>query len=312
MAKHLTLPERKILQQLISRNVPRAEIARIMNRDRSTIYREINRNAGRRGYSAQQAQRLYCRRRLSSRRPCKLDDPELRHAVRHQLSLRWSPDQIAGRLRCNRRSRWRVSGQTIYTWIKRCNPSWRQWLRRGGRKPEKRGKLPSCVSIQDRPPIIDDRLRYGDWEGDTMVGPKRGSAVLTVVERKSGMLLIGKMCNMTSEEAARAAYERMHSLPKNLRRSITFDNGKEFAQHQKMAQQLEVEVYFAQPRSPWQRGTNENTNGLIRQFFPKGTDFRRISHHEVARVERLLNERPRKRLGYKTPLEVLAKRLCCN
>lgn len=184
-------------------------------------------------------------------------------------------------------------------------------LRRGGRPPEKRGKLTDCVRIDGRPEIINRRRRYGDWEGDTIVGKGRRSALVTLVERKSGYLRMGRADDMKARTTTRVTRRRMEDLPEPLRRSITFDNGKEFAEHQKLTRTLGLVVYFALPYRSWQRGTNENTNGLLRQFFPKGTDFSRISHHEVARVEKLLNERPRKRLGYRTPAEVLAKKLCC-
>ncbi len=185
-------------------------------------------------------------------------------------------------------------------------------MRRSGRPPEKRGKLTDCVGIQGRPPVINRRCRYGDWEGDTIVGKGRRSALVTMVERKSGYTRIGKASDMKSPTTMRVTRRRMKDLPKSLRRSVTLDNGKEFAEHHKLTDQLGMDVYFAKPYCSWQRGTNENTNGLIRQYFPKGTDFSRISHQAVARVEKLLNERPRRRLDYRTPAEVLAKRLCCN
>src|SRR6266478_65005 len=163
--------------------------------------------------------------------------------------------------------------------------------------------------IERRPRIVDQRRRYGDWEGDTIVGKGRRSGVLTTVDRKSGYLCAAKVNCLQSEAVVQAARRRLGKLPRNLRRTATFDNGKEFAEHEKLAQLLVLKVYFAKPYCAWQRGTNENTNGLLRQFFPKGTDFTRLSHHEVARAEKLLNERPRRRLGYRTPAEVLAKKL---
>lgn len=313
MAQHLTFEERKLLRRLLLANYSEAEIAQGMDRDRSTIYREIRRNSGARGYRPKQAQRLAEARRQACRRPCKLDDPQVHRYVRQRLVKRWSPDQIAGRSRRDFRrqpGRW-LSRQTIYNWIHSRAPQWRQLLRRGGRPPERRGKLAHCVRIQGRPAVINRRRRYGDWEGDTIVGKGRRSALLTLVERKSGLTRLGKVKSMKSARTVRVARRRMKELPKSLRRSVTFDNGKEFSEHQKLTEHLGMEIYFAQPYRAWQRGSNENTNGLLRQFFPKGTDFTRIRHREVARVERLLNERPRRRLGYRTPAEVLAKKLCC-
>jgi IS30 family transposase len=314
MACHLTFQERELLYRLLKKGKSKTEIAELMGRDRSTIYRELNRNTRRGGYEPELAQHLADRRRLACRRPRKLDDPDAHEYVRERLNKCWSPDQIAGRRRRDyrrRRARW-FSRQTIYNWIDKKAPGWRRWLRRGGRPPEKRGKLTECVRINGRPEVINRRRRYGDWEGDTVVGKGRRNALVTLVERKSGYARIGLAENLKAQTTRQVAVKRMRDLPASLRRSVTFDNGKEFAEHEQLSRSLALEVYFALPYRPWQRGTNENTNGLLRQFFPKGTDFSRISHHEVARVEQLLNERPRKRLGYRTPSEVLKKRLCCN
>lgn len=314
MAKHLTYEERVVIHRLLRLNYSKAEIAEVINRDRSTIYREIERNSGGRGYRPQQAQRLADERRLASRRPYKLNDSELLKYVREKMETLWSPDQIAGRSRRDfpRRPQCWLSRQTIYNWIHRHAPQWRSLLRRGGRPPEKRGKLADCVRIDGRPDIINRRRRYGDWEGDTIVGKGRRSALVTMVERKSGYARIGRADDMKAATTTRVIRRRMKDLPSSMRHSVTLDNGKEFAEHHKLTQTLGLEVYFALPYRSWQRGTNENTNGLLRQFFPKGTDFLRISHQAVARTEKLLNERPRRRLGYRTPAEVLAKRLCCN
>ncbi len=314
MANHLTFEERQVLYRLKKRGTPKAEIARLLGRDRSTVFRELNRNTGKRGYRPKQAQRLAEERRLACRRPCKLDDPTMHQYVETKLEKRWSPDQIAHRLQrdfARHPGRW-LSRQTIYNWIDRRARQWRPLLRRSGRPPETRGKLLECVSIQGRPRVINRRRRYGDWEGDTIIGKGRRSGLVTLVERKSGYTRLGKIDSLKSATTIRVARRRMKSLPQPLRRSVTFDNGKEFSEHRRLTQHLGLEVYFAQPYRSWQRGTNENTNGLIRQFFPKRTDFTRISHHAVARAEQLLNERPRKRLGYRTPEEVLAKRLRCG
>jgi IS30 family transposase len=243
-----------------------------------------------------------------------MDDPDVHQYVHDKLTKLWSPDQIAQRVRQDfpRHRRRRLSRQTIYNWIHRRAPQWLLMLRRGGRPVEKRGKLTDCVRIDGRPDVINRRCRYGDWEGDTIVGKGRHSALVTLVERKSGYTRIGRVDDLKAATTARVSQRRMKDLPVCLRRSVTFDNGKEFAEHHRLTKKLGLQVYFAMPYRSWQRGTNENTNGLLRQFFPKRTDFTRISHHEVARVEQLLNERPRRRLGYRTPAEVLASRLCCN
>ena len=311
MANQLTFEERKLLHRLKQEGLTKAEIGKKLGRHRSTIGRELQRNSGQRGYRPKQAQRLADERREACRKPCKLVDPEVHQFVKEHLEKRWSPDQVA---QCSRRTFARckkqsVSHQTIYNWIQGHEPEWCEWLRRRGRPPERRGKLSDCVSIQGRPKVINRRRRYGDWEGDTIVGKGRRSALVTLVERKSGYTYIAKVKDLKSVTTMRAAGRKMKDLPESLRRSMTFDNGKEFSEHRKLTRQIGIDVYFAQPYKSWQRGTNENTNGLIRQFFPKGTDFARISHQAVARVERLLNERPRKRLNYRSPQQVLEKRL---
>jgi transposase, IS30 family len=314
MANHLTFQERQFLYRLKRKGKANPEIAELMGRDRSTIHRELKRNAGQRGYRPKQAQRLADERRLASRRPHKMDDPEVHQYVQDRLEKCWSPEQIAGRVQGDfprAPARW-LSRQTIYDWIDAERPEWQKLLRRSGRLPEKRGKLTDVVRIDGRPNVINGRRRYGDWEGDTIVGKSRRNALVTLVERKSGYARIGRVDSMKSDRTMRVAKRRMKDLPSALRRSMTFDNGKEFAEHRKLTRGLGLEVYFADPYASWQRGANENMNGLLRQFFPKRTDFTRISHREVARVEQLINERPRKRLGYRTPAEILAPRFCCN
>ena len=314
MAKHLTLEERAFLYRSKTAGLSKREIADLMGRDASTVSRELRRNRGGCGYRPKQAQRMAEARRQACRRPAKLEDPSVHDMVEQRLMQLWSPDQIDGRLRDefpHQPRRW-LSRQTIYNWIDRRRPHWKQYLRRGGRPVERRGKMHDVVRIDGRPDVINHRRRYGDWEGDTVVGKGRRSALVTLVERKSGYTRIGRITDLGAPSTSRATRRCMRDLPASWRRSITFDNGREFAYHRQIAQQLGVVIYFAVPYRAWQRGTNENTNGLLRQFFPKGTDFTRISHQAVARAEQLLNERPRKRLGYQTPGEVFAKRSGCN
>jgi transposase, IS30 family len=317
MASHFTFCEREILYRLLRAKKSKAEIAELMGRSRSTIYREIERNTGGRGYRPKQAQRKAEERRLPCRREPRMNDRTLRSSVTRLLKKAWSPDQIAKRLRREhpRTPGKYVSHQTIYTWIAREAPELRAHLRRRGKRrsgPEKRGQLVGCVGIGGRPKAVDSRRRFGDWEGDTVVSPGRRSGVVTMVDRKSGYVRIRKTASLKATATRRAARRSLGDLPESLRRTMTLDNGKEFAEHRQLAEELGLDIYFAKPYASWQRGTNEHTNGLLRQFFPKKTDFARISHHAVARAEKLLNERPRKRLGYRTPQEVLAKKLRCN
>lgn len=293
------------------------QIALRLGRSKSTISRELRRNRSRNGYWAVAAHRKAQKRR--SRRPWvnKLDQPEVRRYVRERLQKRWSPDEIAGRSHSDfpRDRRRQISHQTVYTWIRTEDAKGRHWqrfLRRLGRKRpevEKRGKIPASVSIEGRPAIVDRRGRYGDWEGDTIVGANHRGGAVTLVERKSGYLLMGRVSNLQAATVRGVAADLYRSMPPNLRKTLTLDNGKEFAEHDQLAAEAALKIYFAMPYCSWQRGTNENTNGLVRQFFPKGTDLAHIPEHRFTKVQQLLNNRPRKRFGYQTPNEILASRL---
>jgi transposase, IS30 family len=309
MARHLTLAEREFLHRMMVERKSKREIAALMKRHRSTIYRELGRNSNAWGYRPQVAQRLACQRRAACHRRYKLQDMDLWLYVSERLRKAWSPDQIAGRLRRDFPQR-RVSAPTIYAWIKRCARQGRRWLRRANRWTCKRKKPPEFVSIRGRPRIINARRRYGDWEGDTVVGARRRNGLVTLVERRSGLARIMKVNDRSSPTTILAIERCLQDLPASLRRSTTFDNGPEFSGYPTLKRSLGLSVYFADPYCAWQRGSNENLNGLIRQYFPKGTDFQRVSPRDVQRVETLLNERPRRRFNYRSPLEVLGKRLC--
>jgi IS30 family transposase len=293
------------------------QIADRLGRHKSTVSRELRRNRSRNGYWAVAAQRKADRRRSERPWTAKMERSEVRRYVAERLRWRWSPDEIAGRSRSDfpdDRGR-QISASTIYAWIGQEQARGRQWqryLRRLGRKRpkrEKRGRLRAGASIDGRPAVVDRRTRFGDWEGDTIVGANRRGGVVTLVERKSGYVLLGKVANLQAATVRQAAVKRYATTPAILRKTLTLDNGKEFAEHEQLEVEAGLKIYFAKPYSAWQRGTNENTNGLVRQFFPKGTYLTHISDHQFAKVEHLLNDRPRKRLGYRTPNEVLASRL---
>ena len=317
MASHLTLEEREVVAHMHRAGKMQTQIADRLGRSKSTISRELRRNRSRNGYCAVAAGRKAQIRR--SQRPWvgKLERPKLRRYVQERLRQSWSPDQIAGRSRSDfpHDRRRQISHQTIYTWIRTeeaAGKHWQRYLRRLGRKRpdrENRGRMRACVSIDGRPVVVDRRSRYGDWEGDTIVGANHRGGAVTLVERKSGYLLLGRVPNLQAATVRQAAAERYRSTPAVLRKTLTLDNGKEFAEHEQLAVEATLKVYFAKPYSAWQRGTNENTNGLIRQFFPKGTELANIPEHRFTKVQHLLNNRPRKRLGYRTPNEVLASRL---
>jgi transposase, IS30 family len=313
MPHQLIESERAVLAELLKMNVSKREIARRLGKHHSTIYRELARNTGPVGYIYQEAQQRTDVRRWLRRRQRKMNDPRLRKYVCRRLKQLWSPDQIAGRraLECRRRSEPRVSRQTIYTWIRQ-RPAeakrWRRCLRFGVARRKRRedaGRLPNAVRIDGRPAIVASRRRFGDWEGDTIVGRAHASGLVSLVERKSGFTLLARVTNGRAATVRTATQERKAPLPASLRRTMTFDNGKEFAAHQELSTATGLTIYFAQPYAAWQRGTNEHTNGLVRQYVPKGTDFQATSHRALAAIESSLNDRPRKRLGYRTPREVL-------
>ena len=224
---------------------------------------------------------------------------------------RWSPEQIVFWLQQTRGVG--ISHEWIYRMVwddKRAGGDLWRCLRRRGKKYNKRGAqnagrgvIPGRIDISERPAVVDKKSRLGDWEGDTIVGLQHRGALLTHVERKSLLTVISKLNRATAKATRNATVRRLKPLCRNVH-TITYDNGKEFAAHQNTAKTLKASVFFATPYHAWERGVNENTNGLIRDFFPKGTDFTTIHHTTVAKVERLLNRRPRKSLGFKTPNEV--------
>jgi len=201
----------------------------------------------------------------------------------------------------------RVSPQTIYTWIEQddCPEHWKSFLRRRGRRHQRR-KKPAGIGapINGRPEVIEQRLRLGDFEGDTVLGPPGTGGLATLVDRKSRYTIIVKIRCKEADHVHQKIKERLKQLDEERRRSLTLDNGTEFARCGRLEKHLDMQLYLADPGCPYQRGTNENTNGLIRQYYPKGTDFRDVSHQDVRRVEKLINTRPRACLGFKTPYEV--------
>jgi transposase, IS30 family len=308
MARHLTKEERDRIAQLHHRGMLQCEIADALGRDPGTISRELERNRVGAEYFAAQAQDLAGQRRRERPLARKLDDPELNAAVRNGLAQEWSPEQIEGaqrRAHPDDASR-HVSARTIYAWIERDvdKDHWKAFLRRRGKRPYRRKPTAnSChaARIHHRPEVIEQRLRLGDFEGDTVLGPAGSGGLVTLVDRRSRFTIITKIQSKDAEHVHQRIKQRLKELAEDRRHSITFDNGTEFARCQRLEKHLDMQLYFADPGCPYQRGTNENTNGLIRQYFPKGTDFRTISHSEVRRVENLLNTRPRACLDFETP-----------
>jgi IS30 family transposase len=311
MTGHLTPAERDRLAQLRHQGATQKEIAGALGRNKSTIWRELQRNRTDDGYYAAQAQQESERRRRERPLARKMDDPEINQRVRAGLAQNWAPEQIAGRLKRQHpdHSERRVSPQTIYSWLKQdeLRKHWESLLRRRGKRPCRRknaAPTSDAARIKNRPEVIEQRLRLGDFEGDTVLGPPGTGGLATLVDRKSRFTIVVKIQSKNADHVHEKIKQRLKELAEERRHSITFDNGTEFARCPRLVKHLGMELYYADPGCPYQRGTNENTNGLIRQYFPKGTDFRDISHHEVRRVENLLNNRPRACLGFRTPAEV--------
>lgn len=315
----LTLGER----EEISRGIAGAEgvrtIARRLGRDPGAISREIRRNGGRGHYRAHRADR---RAWAQARRPkrCRLAAlPRLAAAVTAKLREQWSPEQIAAWLRRTYPddALMQVSHETIYrTLYIQARGVLKQeltaHLRRGRRLRRSRGasargsthgQLVDIVSISERPPSATDRAVPGHWEGDLLLGGK-GSQIATLVERQSRFVLLTRLPSRDSATVVRALARRIQRLPGSLKQSLTWDRGKEMAQHKAFTVATDVQVYFCDPHSPWQRGSNENTNGLLRQYFPKGLDLTTLTQRDLDVVARKLNTRPRETLGWNTPAEV--------
>ena len=311
--KQLTHDERYAIYGLCKAGFTKKDIANELKRHPSTIGREMKRNSGGRGYRPKQAQAKAVTRREKAFKSCTFT-LALQMMVTKKLEDQWSPDQISGWLQ--RHKNISLSHEWIYHFIlidKQNNGSLFLNLRHAHRmrkkrygSPERRGQIRNRVSIELRPSCVESKARLGDWEADTIIGSNHQSALVTMVERKSKISLAYKVDRYTSREVNNAISCMVVDYRDYLH-TITVDNGREFAGHEDLTKNLGVAVYFAHPFHSWERGLNENTNGLIRQYFPKKTDFRKVSHHQVHQVNNLLNNRPRKSLGYLSPYEYFIK-----
>lgn len=320
--KHLNIDERESILKMLSKEKNITHIAELLGRNKGTVSRELSRNHSSTGdYKPHLAQRYYNKRRSESKQPYRLEtDGKLRRYIRKKLKQYWSPEQIAGRLKRDRKID--ISPVTIYSWVGRdkTGGGWLyKFLRQSNRKRrkrygsvEKRGQIPDRRSIEKRPKVVNERKRIGDWESDTVVGKGRGSYIASHVERKSRYTLVARMKDKSARSMNLATMRAFGKIPAEKLKTMTFDNGKEFAGFKKLEKLLSMRSYFANAYHSWERGTNENTNGLLRQFFPKGTDFQQVSQRLLDKVEKLLNNRPRKCLNYRTPAEVFWRRkICC-
>jgi IS30 family transposase len=320
----LSVVEREEISRGLAASQSIRAISRTLGRPPSTISREVARNGGRDAYRADAAERAAWQRAQRPKR-CRLaQHPAVRRAVATKLAARWSPEQIAGWLARTYPDEptMRVSTETIYRSLyvqargvlKReltAHLRWRRSIRRSqlaSTVGQGRGQIIDAVSIAERPPAIEDRALPGHWEGDLFAGAKN-SYIATLVERHSRFVLLVKVPGKDTTSVITALIRRVQHLPAGVMASLTLDRGLEFAQHKRFTIATDVAVYFCDPQSPWQRGSNENTNGLLRQYFPHGSDLTSITQRVLDRTALQLNTRPRKTLDYRTPAEVLSEAL---
>jgi IS30 family transposase len=312
--------EREELSRGIAEGDSLRLIAGRLGRHPSTLSREICRNVDDIDtYRAVPAEKETQARRAVRKR--KLDQhPRLREYVFAKLALRWSPEQIAQVLRREfpRDTTMQISHVSIYEYLyvlprgelKKTLVGYLRQERKARKKrtglKEQRGKIPEMISIEERPAEVAQRSVPGHWEGDLLMGKDHQSALGSLVERTTRWVFLVPLKQKDAPSVRKAFAKTIKRLPKSMRKSMTYDQGREMAEHKLFTKKTDVKVYFAHPGSPWERGTNENTNGLIRQFFPKGTDFSKVSVNTIRWAERLLNGRPRKTLDFRTPKEVLA------
>jgi IS30 family transposase len=313
----LKMAEREEISRGLGSGESVRSIARRLSRAPSTVSREVARHGGRARYRANHADYEASVSALRPK-PCRLAlDGRLRKAVASKLALEWSPEQVSGwlKIRYPGDENMQISHETIYKslfiqargvlkkeLIKHLRTRRRFRYARKSASEDRRGKIADTISIRERPAEIEDRAIPGHWEGDLLCGTK-SSQIITLVERHSRYTALIKVADHKTENVLAALTRHVRKLPKSLCRSVTWDHGKEMSQHASFSVATEVKVYFCDPSSPWQRGTNENTNGLLRQYFPKGADLSGFTQSQLDKVALRLNQRPRKTLGFKTPAD---------
>lgn len=320
---HFTTEEREKSMVMIGQGKSIRMIAKELHRAPSSVSRELKRNANKDGsYSANTARRKYEKRRKNCHRKLLLSENEaLRLYVTEHLSDDWSPEQISGRAAYEDQP-FSVSYNTIYRAMdsgvlpKKLKKHLRikKTKNRKRKADDKRGTIADTVSIHDRPVEVDLREELGHWESDTVLGKRKTGCIVTHVERKSGFLIAFKLPDRRNDIVIKETIRQFLLLPAVLKKSFTVDNGKEFRSHKLLSEGTNMDVFFCDPFSPWQRGTNENTNGLLRQYYPKGSSFLSFAEDDLMQAVWKINNRPRKRFGFKTPVEVLldSLHLCCT
>lgn len=306
--KHLTLEERYQIAAYLKAGFTKPDIADHLNRHISTIKRELKNNTGLRGYRPKQAHRLAQNRHKDKPKPIKMTI-ELCSHISSLIQEQWSPEQIQGRMILKGYNT--VCPATIYSFIRHDKATGgdlykhlrhKRYKRRSA-SPDNRGKIKNIISIDERPEIVDEKTRLGDWEADTVIGKGHKGVLVTLSERYSKLNLVAHVGTKHAGPVTQAIIDMLKPYKGELK-TITFDNGKEFAYHETIKEVLEVETYFAHPYSSWERGLNENHNGLIRQYLPKGEPLDKVNEYQVLEIQLKLNNRPRKLLKFKTPAEV--------
>jgi IS30 family transposase len=309
--KQLAREQRYQIYALKKAGQNQSQIALVLGCHKSTISRELRRNCGQRGYYPLLADKAAHKRHREAYHP--RITTETWQQVELLLGQQWSPEQITGRLKLERLPS--VSHERIYVYIyadKRRGGTLHSHLRSQKKQRKRysgyirRGQIPNRISIDKRPKIVATKGRFGDWEADTIVGARHKGGILSIVERKSKLTRLSKLATKAAAEMKYACVALLAPLAARVH-TITVDNGKEFCDHKHIAARLQARIYFAHPYASWERGLNENTNGLVRQYFPKKYEFARISEKDLQQVEDLLNNRARKTLGYRTPNEVFFK-----
>ena len=334
--QRLSNDEREEISRSLAKGIGLNEIAAGLGRHRTTIWREVKRNRGKSGYRAFSASKR-AQARAASRRKGKrklTTNQQLAQYVIERLRRNWSPQEISQRLKFEYAvdMNMQISHESIYQYIYvlprgelkrtliqtlRQEHKYRR-TKKAQKEGERRGKIANMLSIEERPTEVADRSVPGHWEGDLILGKYKRSALGTLVERTTRFTILVPLGDQKDAVAVRKAYAAaFQSIPTELKKTLTYDQGKEMSEHQQFTIDTNIEVYFAHPGSPWERGTNENTNGLIRQYFPKGTDFTTVTAEEIKEVQRSLNDRPRAVLDYLKPDEVFNNlgeclKLCVN
>jgi IS30 family transposase len=298
--------------------LPKCYMSVILGKHQSSIYRELSRNRTGSVYAGNEAQQASAQRRLDNKPRPKLDDPALTREILRLFKGDLSADQISGRLGvlCPDQPEKQASTSTVYACLYRetaKDSALHEHFRQKQAKPrhrkgakDRRGQIVDRVSIDERPKIVEEKSRSGDWEGDTIESAGKNAYIATFVDRKTKLLLAKIMPNKTAAALNKAALRAFKPVPAPMRNTLTLDNGKEFAAHKSLAQALGLDIYFAHPYHSWERGLNEHTNGLMRQYLPKKTPFDTLTQKQLDKIVDKINNRPRKVLGYLTPYEVFS------